>query len=143
MVYAENEKGKIIPSTQKSVSFNGHAPVNISLDVHPENFQNKYGKCCETLNWRCESKDGKQSQFLGETTYRFYFLENVINMDFWSLANLPDNPNVGWVRPVGGGRYEPQGRTEDDPFIWEHSNRQILYRRLWMPYILRQRLLMT
>lgn len=334
MVYAENEKGKIIPSTQKSVSFNGHAPVNMSLDVHPENFQNKYGKCCEKLNWRCESKDGKQSQFLGETTYRFYFLENtpcklwgntvhieclelcadcaehagkssegfvldfarylkqentpdkcisdspststdflrnsqktysrlpspgcpgfsfdavnfardyrhgsrnipyddlvysnvifgylnghdemkvlwlssnmtypsqitgrnttahlllknassdgfsimedslhyvmadsgnkiydiklnsyrlpfsdqikrpvtgnesagcyrennyltgsyceiisVINMDSWSLANLPDDPNVGWVRPVGGGRYEPQGRTEDDPFIWEH-----------------------
>lgn len=75
-VYAENKKGQIIPSAQKSVSFKGNAPVHIILDVQPNNFQNKYGKCTETVSWRCESKDGKQSQFLGETTYHFYFLEN-------------------------------------------------------------------
>lgn len=75
-VFAENTNSKVLPSSQQQVSFRGNQPVKISLDVHPKEFGKKYGKCTETLRWRCESSDGEQSQFLGETSYVIYFLEN-------------------------------------------------------------------
>ncbi len=76
VVYAENQNGRMIPSAQKSISFKGNAPAHISLDIQLQNFQNRYGDCTETVRWRCESKDGRQEQFLGEKTYHFYILEN-------------------------------------------------------------------
>ncbi|MCM1048281.1 MAG: LamG domain-containing protein [Clostridiales bacterium] len=75
-VFAENKDGKVLPDFQQNISFSGNKSVKISLDIHREEFKNNYGKCTETLRWRCESSDGKQSQFLGEANYEFYFLEN-------------------------------------------------------------------
>lgn len=75
-VFAENTNSKVLPSSQQNVSFQGNKSVKISLAVHPKEFGKKYGKCTETLRWRCESSDGEQAQFLGETNYVFYFLEN-------------------------------------------------------------------
>lgn len=75
-VFAENENSKVLPASQQNISFRGNKSVKISLDVHPKEFKKNYGKCTETLRWRCESGDGEQSQFLGETSYVFYFLEN-------------------------------------------------------------------
>lgn len=75
-VFAENRKGKIISSAQENVSFYGNNSVKITLDIQTQKFEKKYGKCTETVRWRCESSDGEQSQFLGETSYELYFLEN-------------------------------------------------------------------
>lgn len=75
-VFADNKNSKVLPSSQQNVSFQGNKSVKISLDVHPKEFGKKYGKCTETLRWRCKSRDGEQEQFLGETSYVLYFLEN-------------------------------------------------------------------
>lgn len=84
-VIAENQGGGVIPDAGQSVSFRGKNPVQISLAVHPQDFKKKYGKCTETLRWRCESKDGEQTRFLGESTYELYFLENE-PCTFWGDA---------------------------------------------------------
>lgn len=76
IVFAENTNSKVLPSSQQQISFRGNQPVKIFLDVHPKEFGKKYGKCTETLRWRCESSDGEQLRFLGETSYVIYFLEN-------------------------------------------------------------------
>lgn len=75
IVSAKNTDGHVIADIQQSVSYSGSNPPPISLQVHPENFRGKYGKCSETLKWQCRSKDGKQSTFLGETAFELYFLE--------------------------------------------------------------------
>lgn len=75
IVSAKNTDGHVIADMQQSVSYSGSNPPPISLQVHPENFNGKYGKCSETLKWQCRSKDGKQSTFLGETAFELYFLE--------------------------------------------------------------------
>lgn len=74
-VFANNTKGQVIADIRQSVSYTGSNSVEVSCSVHPEHFHGKYGKCEETLRWSCRSKDGKQSQFLGETNFELYFLE--------------------------------------------------------------------
>lgn len=75
IVSAKNKGSQVIAGTQQSVSCTGGNSVKVSCPVYPEKFQGKYGKCTETLRWSCRSKDGKQSQFLGETDFELYFLE--------------------------------------------------------------------
>lgn len=74
-VFAENGDSKVLPASNQKVSLRGNKSVKISLDIHPDEFKGKYGKGTETVRWRCESSDGEQLQFLGETSYEFYFLE--------------------------------------------------------------------
>lgn len=74
-VYAKNKGSQVIAGTQQAVSCTGGNSVEVSCPVNPEKFQGKYGKCTETLRWSCRSKDGEQSQFLGETEFELYFLE--------------------------------------------------------------------
>lgn len=74
-VSAQNREGQVIAGISQSVSYSGASSVEISCAVHPEKFKGKYGKCTETLLWKCRSKDGKQSQFLGTTDFELYFLE--------------------------------------------------------------------
>lgn len=74
-VSVKNKGSQVIAGTQQSVSCTGGNSVEVSCPVYPKKFQGKYGKCTETLRWSCRSKDGKQSQFLGETDFELYFLE--------------------------------------------------------------------
>lgn len=75
-IYGENEGGKIIPDVTKQVSYQGSSQIELSLDVKPERFTERYGMCAETIKWRCESRDSENKQiiYLGETKFDIYFL---------------------------------------------------------------------
>lgn len=79
----------------------------------------------------------ENSNYYRESNYvtgSYCEIVSAITVDAWSLTAMSDtsfdarlstslsdaSSVVGWVRPVGGGRYEPYGRTDDDPFVWHH-----------------------
>lgn len=74
-IFAENTNGRIISGCHESVSSDGNGQKTISLKIQTENFRENYGKCRETLSWRCQSKEGKHVTFLGNKNFDLYFLE--------------------------------------------------------------------
>ncbi|MDE5940413.1 MAG: LamG domain-containing protein [Lachnospiraceae bacterium] len=74
-VTARNMGSQVIAGIEETVSYSGSNSRKITCPVNPGRFNGSYGKCTETLRWHCHSEDGKQSQFLGETDFELYFLE--------------------------------------------------------------------
>ncbi len=70
-----SSKDSIIKSAEKKVLFT-EGKAEFTLDVLPEGFDGKYGKCEIHLKLSAVSSDSKQYVFIGETDAAIYILEN-------------------------------------------------------------------